>query len=201
MTRRVGKLFRCLCAGVLASLVLGGCARRTRLDLSGLDENPPEGGIPVGGEVFEALPGAPGSGPDSQDWGSTESALTPVGGRITPIDKRWAQVVIYFAYDSAAIGPAERPKLDTLSMHLAKHPEYSVVIEGHCDERGSDEYNRALGETRALVVRDYLCTKGVAAERLETVSYGEDKPVVPNAVGEQGHAKNRRVEFVIGIRR
>jgi len=201
MIKCVLKYSRFLCAAVLAIMVLTGCARKPRLDLSGLTVNPPGSGVPVarGDGMFEELPSAPVTGDAA--WESTDVALAETGGIIDPITKRWAQVVVYFAYDSAAIGPAERPKLDTLSEHLAQHPEYSVVIEGHCDERGSDEYNRALGETRALVVRDYLCSKGVASERLDTVSYGEDKPVVSAARDQEGHAKNRRAEFVIGIRR
>lgn len=136
-------------------------------------------------------------------WESTKGTLTtPIGaeGTIKPIDQRWAEVVIFFAYDSAAIGPAERPKLETLGKHLLEHPTYSVVVEGHCDERGSDEYNRALGECRALVVRDYLISLGVDGARLDTISYGEERPKIVNADGEGGHQENRRAEFVIGIR-
>jgi len=140
---------------------------------------------------------------DGDGWTKIDDRLptaTDARGTIVPIKLRWAEVVIYFAYDSAAIGPAERPKLDTLRKHLLEHPTYSVVVEGHCDERGSDEYNRALGECRALVVRDYLISLGVEGSRLETISYGEERPVEVNAGGESGHQANRRAEFVIGIR-
>ncbi|MBT4821473.1 MAG: OmpA family protein, partial [Lentisphaerae bacterium] len=121
-------------------------------------------------------------------------------GTIEQTTERWADVVVFFAYDSAAIGPAERPKLDGLGKHLLEHPTYSVVVEGHCDERGSDEYNRALGECRALVVRDYLISLGIEGTRLETISYGEERPRKVGAEGEGGHQENRRAEFVIGIR-
>ena len=74
------------------------------------------------------------------------------------------------------------------------------MIEGHCDDRGSDEYNRALSERRSLAVRDYLVTLGIAAERMHTVSYGEDRPAVADAVTEADHQLNRRAEFLIGTR-
>lgn len=154
------------------------------------------------GDVIEMPPIKSADLGDGGWTGTGERLTTPAGerGTIVPIKQRWADVVIYFAYDSAAIGPAERPKIDTLGKHLLEHPTYSVVVEGHCDERGSDEYNRALGECRALVVRDYLISLGVEGSRLETISYGEERPVEVNAEGEGGHQKNRRAEFVIGIR-
>jgi len=134
-------------------------------------------------------------------WANIDTPLAGGGGgAIVPTSERWAAVVLYFAYDSAVIGEAERPKLETLAEHLSQHPNYSVVIEGHCDERGSDEYNRALGEARALVVRDYLESLGIDRARMETISYGEERPVVPNADSEAGHRKNRRAEFIIGVR-
>lgn len=188
---------------ILILTALSGCLRKPRLDLSGLDANPPGSGAGVAGTTFEPLPTNPlGGTGDAAGWGSTDGPLAGgAGSSIVPTDKRWAKVVVYFAYDSAAIGPAEKPKLDTLCQHLQEYPEYAVVVEGHCDERGSDEYNRALGETRALVVRDYLCSKSIAPERIETVSYGEERPVVPNATTEAEHSQNRRAEFVIGVRR
>jgi peptidoglycan-associated lipoprotein len=159
----------------------------------------------VAGPTFlpDAFPGSADIGAPGEGWDSMDASMAAGGGAgsITPTQERWASVVVYFAYDSAAIGPAERPKLETLASHLKEHADYAVVVEGHCDERGSDEYNRALGETRALVVRDYLVTLGVGQERIETVSYGEEKPAVGGATNESDHQKNRRAEFVIGTRR
>ena len=87
-----------------------------------------------------------------------------------------------------------------MAKYLLENTQYHVIVEGHCDERGSDEYNRTLGERRALAVKDYLVNLGVGAERIETVSYGEEKPAVPDATTDSQHGKNRRAEFVIGIR-
>jgi len=107
-------------------------------------------------------------------------------------------VVVYFGYDSAAVGPSEMPKIETIANHMKAHPDYAVTIEGHCDERGSDEYNRALGQQRAIVVRDLLCSLAIDGSRIETVSYGEERPVVPNATSEGEWQQNRRAEFLLG---
>lgn len=198
-----------LAVAVLGVAILATGCRKPKLDLSGLRDVPLGPGVTAGGSQFEPLdPLRPGGGLDggvgsAGGWQDPSKPFAVAGGgagTIQPVDARWSNVVVYFAYDSAAIGPAERPKLETLSRHLKEHPNYSVVIEGHCDERGSDEYNRALGETRALVVRDYLMSLGIDGGRMETVSYGEDRPVAPNAQSESEHQQNRRAEFVIGVR-
>jgi peptidoglycan-associated lipoprotein len=177
--------------------------------LSGLRDRPPGSGEQVAGGAFTPLDGSlggdgafgagGGKGGADGDWASTDKALGGAGGaNINAINEPWAQVVVYFAFDSATLGEAEMPKLEALAGHLREHKEYIAVVEGHCDERGSDEYNRALGENRALVVRDHLIGLGIEAGRLETVSYGEEKPAVPNATGEAQHAMNRRAQFIVG---
>lgn len=192
---------------VVCLLVASGCTRKPKIDLTGMRGSP--NGVQPGGTTFTEWPdqgfedgtgtpdGPGGFGPLDEPVDGGEGGP----GSIIPTQERWAQVVVYFAYDSAALGPAERPKLVTLAQHLGQHSGYHVVIEGHCDERGSDEYNRALGETRALVVRDFLLTQGTAGGRIETISYGEERPVSPLAETEREHQKNRRAEFVIGTRR
>jgi peptidoglycan-associated lipoprotein len=79
---------------------------------------------------------------------------------------------------------------------MMEHPDLRITIEGHCDERGTDEYNLALGEKRALAARDFLTNFGIARSRISVISYGEEKPVDP-AQTEEAWAKNRRAEFVI----
>lgn len=130
-----------------------------------------------------------------------EPLLSDGRGRITPIgDKRWEGVAVYFAYDRYAIGASERPKIEKMADYLSKNPRYCLILEGHADERGSDEYNRGLSERRAIAVKEYLVNLGIDAARLDTLAYGEEKPAVPGAVDEDQHARNRRVEFVVGIR-
>jgi peptidoglycan-associated lipoprotein len=101
---------------------------------------------------------------------------------------------VYFDYTSPDLRAQYRPVLEKKAAWLKSHPEYSLKIEGHCDERGTAEYNLALGERRAKVVMSYLVSLGVSPGRISTISYGEERP---NASGhdERAWAKNRRAEF------
>ena len=177
-----------LACGIVMSL-LSGCGPTISDDV-GILPTP----LPPGGSQTSWVEPPTGTG-----WTDTDDPL-PDTGKFIPTTERWAGVVVYFAYDSAAIGLAERPKLETLSKHLKDYRDYCVVIEGHCDDRGSDEYNRALGETRAHKVRDYLIDLGIDGSRIETLSYGEERLVVTGATAESDHQKNRRAEFIIGTR-
>ena len=108
---------------------------------------------------------------------------------------------VYFDYNKYEIKKEQRPVLDKLVEHLEKNPKLALVIEGHCDERGSTEYNRALGERRSLAVKTYLNDSGIAADRMFTISYGSDKPAVADANDDAAHAKNRRCQFLLGTKK
>ena len=103
---------------------------------------------------------------------------------------------VYFAYDSAEINPGEQAKLGTVADHMMANPNARLLIEGHCDERGTTEYNRALGERRALAARETLIGLGADGGRIQTISYGEDRPMDPGH-DDTAWSKNRRAEFVI----
>jgi len=103
---------------------------------------------------------------------------------------------IYFEYNKSNIRPEEQQVLENISAWMAKKFENQLLVEGHCDERGTDEYNLALGERRALAVRRYLVALGVSADRLHTISYGEEKPAVAGS-DEAAWSKNRRAEFKV----
>lgn len=102
---------------------------------------------------------------------------------------------IYFDFDKYNLRDDARRDLDRNAEILKQYPSASIIIEGHCDERGTNEYNLALGERRARAARDYLVRSGVDASRLSVISYGEERPV---ALGhdEASWAQNRRAEFV-----
>ena len=103
---------------------------------------------------------------------------------------------VFFDYDSAELSPAAKSALDENAGVLKKYGAWVLTIEGHCDERGTPEYNLALGERRAVAARTYLVALGVAADRLRTVSYGKEFPF--DAGHDEGAwAKNRRAHFVI----
>ena len=96
--------------------------------------------------------------------------------------------------DSAALTDEARTILEKHALWLQGQRELRVIVEGHCDERGTVEYNLALGEQRARAVRDYLASLGVAAARLKVVSYGKERPLDPGS-DEAAMARNRRAHF------
>ena len=119
---------------------------------------------------------------------------SPVDDNIDVGDRRWKP--IYFAYDQSTIGAAERPKLKAIYQYLRDNGQFDLLIEGHCDDRGSEEYNRTLGERRAITVRDYLVKLGLPKSRVRTLSFGEERPKQSGS-GEAAFRKNRRAELVV----
>lgn len=103
---------------------------------------------------------------------------------------------VFFEYDSAEITTTGQAALDEDAAILKKNPKWNITIEGHCDERGTAEYNLALGERRAVAARTYLVSLGIPADRLRTVSYGKEFPFDPGHE-ESAWAKNRRAHFVV----
>lgn len=215
-------------AVVATAVLFTSCVKKPKLDLSGLQGNPSASEDANGGDLgnggFDGIgddgfvPGddmgfagvedpfgdAAGNGGDIEKggaWAGTDAPVEGVGGAEGAFLKNeqcWTDCVIYFAYDQYEVGAPERAKLDTLAKYLTENPTLGVIVEGHTDERGSDEYNRALGERRALAVVQYLGLMGVAANRCKTISYGEDKPAKSPATTEAEHQLNRRAEFLIG---
>ncbi len=102
---------------------------------------------------------------------------------------------VFFDYDSAVLSAAAQDVLKNKSVILGKYSGVSVTIEGHCDERGTNEYNLALGERRAESAKSFLVSLGVNPSRLKTISYGEEKPV-NSGNDEAAWSKNRRAHFV-----
>lgn len=103
---------------------------------------------------------------------------------------------VYFEYDSPQLNPSEQGKIDAVVAYLQQNPTVGVIVEGNCDERGSNEYNLALGERRALAVRAAMISAGIDGARVQTRSYGEERPV---AFGHDDASwrLNRRAEFVL----
>jgi len=150
----------------------------------------------------------PGPGPGTALTGSTNDNLTGNnlnGGGIVqgsghpgwPEDASALQAdTVHFDFDSSVVKASERPKLSAVADFLKANSADAVKIEGHCDERGTEEYNRALGERRALALREALVGMGVDATRVDTLSYGKDRPEDP---GHDAAAwqKNRRGVFIV----
>jgi peptidoglycan-associated lipoprotein len=117
-------------------------------------------------------------------------------GSVDELNRNSPLKPVFFDYDSAELSPAAKSALDENASVLKKYAAWVLTIEGHCDERGTPEYNLALGERRAVAARTYLVALGVAADRLRTVSYGKEFPFDPGK-DEAAWAKNRRAHFVI----
>jgi len=101
---------------------------------------------------------------------------------------------IYFDFDSAALSAMAQATLKSKAAWLKENADAVVIIEGNCDERGTNEYNLALGERRALSAQAYLVDLGISASRISTISYGEERPL-DNRQTEEAWAKNRRDQF------
>jgi len=142
------------------------------------------------------------NGGDGFDDGSTPGAFGEDLSKSPYIDGFGARIdgvefqPLYFPYDQNTISSAEEAKIGAVAQYLLGHPEAGIVIEGYCDERGTEEYNRALGERRALAASEMLIDiYGIEAARIKTVSYGEERPAV-TGTGDAVWSKNRRDEFV-----
>ncbi len=153
------------------------------------------------------------SGGTSSSSGSTSSSTSSsVDKKTSSVDKKkslFAQAKqtaadkliavgdrVLFDYDSAKLDSSAKIMLDAQSRFLRANTDLNFIVEGHCDERGTREYNLALGEQRATAVRDYLVIQGIDPDRIKVISYGKEKPAV---VGSNGMAwsKNRRAVTVI----
>lgn len=116
--------------------------------------------------------------------GSQEDLVVNVGDRV------------FFGFDKSDLSAEARATLDRQSAWMKKYPSVSITLEGHCDERGTREYNLALGERRASAAKNYLVASGVDASRVKTVSYGKERPAVLGS-NEAAWAQNRRAVSVI----
>ncbi len=124
--------------------------------------------------------------------GASEGKFEDLYTRCTDVDF----APVYFGFDSTVVPQGELGKIDAVVQHLNSKSDRVVVVEGNCDERGSNEYNMSLGENRAIIIRNYLVQNGISADRIQTRSYGEEKPAATGN-DESAWALNRRGEFAI----
>lgn len=165
---------------------------------NGSGNNIPQGSrLPPGNSAGARDLGTSGQNPGVNSL--DPNAIPPLGnlenfeGR--PMDREiFKGNTIYFEFDRATLRKSEMGKLAVVAEHLKSNPGDALLIEGHCDERGTEEYNRSLGERRALAAREYIVNLGVQADRIRTLSYGEDHPAV-DGHDEAAWSKNRRCEF------
>ena len=131
---------------------------------------------------------------------ATAAAPDPLSGDLASVnaylEKHGLLQDVYFDFDRANLSDQAREKLARGSQFLRQHPQFRLTLEGNCDERGTAEYNLALGERRASSTRDYLTSLGVDSSRLQTISYGKEKPVCTEE-DETCWSQNRRVHSVV----
>ena len=137
----------------------------------------------------------PGSADSTLTTGDKPLTGTPFADSRT-VDPSAVFAPVHFAYDSFVLPPQEVSKIDDVAKFLVENSDRVVNVDGHCDERGSNEYNLSLGEQRAQSVRTYLIATGIDASRIQTRSFGKEKPLDPGH-NEAAWAKNRRGEFVV----
>lgn len=172
MTRSIRLAAVCM---MVAAVAAGGCAKKKHT----LDES-------------TTLTGAGGAGGEG---GLAEGSSLDRFKRGLGPEEGGVLKDVHFAFDSYEIDSTARDILAANAEWLKDNPRARTEIEGHCDERGTVEYNLALGARRAKAVKDYLVTLGISGERLSTISYGEELPLCRDA-NESCYARNRRVHFV-----
>jgi peptidoglycan-associated lipoprotein len=179
--------------GVMLVVLLTGCAKQPVSSGSGASAPAPGGADmagsgTAGGGAFGSAGGAGGSG---------------LSGAARPSVKDFVPAPdladIHFDFDRSDIREVDAKTLDNHVGWLKAHGDNMVLIEGHCDERGTNEYNTALGDRRAKATMNYLVSRGVAASRITLISYGEERPVCAQHDGDCW-AKNRRAHFMVKAR-
>ncbi|MFO7871029.1 MAG: OmpA family protein [Kiritimatiellia bacterium] len=141
--------------------------------------------------------GKPASGTGTEDVLTLRDVDEPLGDRFMEGERVGPSFEsVHFAYDSFQIKRSEIDEIESVYNYMKRNPGVRLVVEGHCDERGSREYNISLGERRALAVRSYLIGLGIDSSRIQTRSYGEERPADPSH-NERAWRLNRRAEFVL----
>ena len=186
--------FRSSLVLVVALVVLGAGCNRRRTPVAAPTAPPPSTAPPG-----ITSPNAPPTRVDDALPVPAQPTLAddPIANRsIEDLNRNSPLRPVFFTVDSAELTEEARAVAAANAEVLRKYPQWVITIEGHCDERGTPEYNLALGERRAEAVRAYLMSLGINADRIRTVSYGKEFPFDP-ARNEEAYAKNRRGHFVI----
>lgn len=203
---------------IVAISLTPGCRRKSKEPITPL----PSAARTGPGTISNPAPGGPSdlgdkSGGLTDPNGGRPTGVGANGGNTTPVNpnsnialgsgplprdqynenrSQFAANVVYFDFDSSVVKTSEKTKIAAVGEFLKANPNAAVEVEGHCDERGTEEYNRSLGERRALAVREELALSGVDPKRLYTISFGEDRPAV-DGHDEKAWSRNRRGEFVL----
>jgi len=196
---KLNKFANLLVIGLVVCVAASGCKKKpvNVTELPGsragkVPDMPPGGALPPA-QPMTGEPGAGGAGGATGGHASNPASL----------HEGWledAQILktdtVYFDFDSSVLKTAEKPKVAAVADYLKANSANAVKVEGNCDERGTEEYNRALGERRALAVREELIRLGIDPTHVDTMSYGKDRPADPGH-DESAWKKNRRDDFIV----
>ena len=176
---------RTAAVAMIAILVgVGACSTKKKI----LPPTPPPVGAPLGGGTASA------GTPSGSDSGTVGTRAVP--GSLADFRAITGSDTVLFAYDSYDVDDTAKAILGKQAEWLARYPGVKVTVEGHTDERGTREYNLALGDRRASAAKNFLAAQGVATSRLQTISYGKERPVADGS-DEAAYAQNRRGVTVI----
>jgi peptidoglycan-associated lipoprotein len=192
---KLTRLTNLLVIGLVVSFAAVGC-RKKPVGVENIP-NQPLAHVPDVGTLPPIEPGTGDSGIGMDD-STTMQPLADPGSHAgwTENPEAFRANIVLFGFDSSSIRSEEKAKVAGVAEYLRANPRDAVRVEGHCDERGTEEYNRALGERRALAVREELIRLGIEPNRVDTISFGEDRPA------DMGHDENawrlnRRGEFIL----
>jgi peptidoglycan-associated lipoprotein len=182
---------------LLAGLIISGCAKRPATTAATAAPAPapaPRAASPAPATAAPATPSAPATAAPAAP---APSAAAPA---VRPLPKEFAAVAalrdVFFDFDKYDIRPEDAKTLDANATWLKANGDNLVLIEGHCDDRGTNEYNLALGERRAKATMNYLVSQGVQANRITIISYGEERPSCTEK-SESCWSKNRHARFLV----
>ena len=140
------------------------------------------------------IPPAPSeTGPVNTGEGDSDTVAAPINEQFR---REVASDTVHFAFDQYDIDPQARAILDSQAQWLNSHPNTRITIEGHCDERGTREYNLALGDRRANAAKNYLASRGISPARITTISYGKERPIALGS-DDASWAQNRRAVTIV----
>lgn len=179
-----------MAVGTVASFLAAGCQPQNLKKIPGTPTPPPD---------FSTMPPISAQPlPTVNDTNITMIAEPEFPGHSNWVEnaEQFKADTIHFAYDSSVVRSADKSKIAEVADYLKNHPDLAVRVEGNCDERGTEEYNRSLGERRALAAREVIVGLGVKPDAVDTVSFGEDKPV-DSGHNESAWKQNRRDDFIL----
>ncbi len=196
---KLKNLFHLMLLACILTMTATGCRRKSTVPVTKL----PDGNAGMtgnNGNTKPPLDAQPGLGTTPSDVTSSASGLSATDpskyDNYIPHPDILAAQTIHFDFDKSAIRSSDEPKLEEVAKYMKSNPTHALRVEGNCDERGTEEYNRSLGERRAMAAREDLAKLGIDPGRVVTVSYGQDRPV-DTGHGESAWSKNRRDDFIV----